>query len=104
VTVLVETTPVLGTERTSRLDRAQEAMVDGFAQARNTIVAIAESSVDVIERLCAQARHPEQVEVKFGLKFAASGGVIVAGVSGEASLEVTLTYSVTPLRVSTPGV
>jgi hypothetical protein len=51
----------------------------------------------MIERLCLQARHPGQVEVKFGLKFAANGGVIVAGVSGEASLEVTLTYAVAPV-------
>jgi hypothetical protein len=96
VTVLVETSPVAGTEMTSRLDRAQEAMGDGFAHARDTIVGIAESSVEMIDRLCGQTRQPEQVEVKFGLKFAANGGVIVAGVSGEASLEVTLTYAVTP--------
>jgi hypothetical protein len=90
----------MGTERTSaRLDRAQEAMADGFERARETIVGIAQSSVDVIARLQQQARHPEQIEVKFGLKFSASGGVIVAGVSGEASLEVTLTYRVPPAPV-----
>jgi hypothetical protein len=34
------------------------------------------------------------VEVEFGLKFSASGGVIMAGVAGEASLKVTLGYDV----------
>jgi hypothetical protein len=32
--------------------------------------------------------------VEFGLKFSASGGVIMAGVAGEASLKVTLGYDI----------
>ena len=36
--------------------------------------------------------RPDEVEVRFGLKFSAQGNVIVAGAAGEATLEVTLTY------------
>jgi Trypsin-co-occurring domain 1 len=32
--------------------------------------------------------------VEFGLKFTASGGVIIAGIAGEASLAVTLGWDV----------
>jgi hypothetical protein len=45
--------------------------------------------------------HPQEVEVKFGLKFAAEGSVIIAGASGEATLEVTLTYK-QPAQPPTP--
>jgi hypothetical protein len=34
------------------------------------------------------------VDVEFGLKFSASGTVIMAGVAGEASLKVTLGYDI----------
>jgi hypothetical protein len=38
------------------------------------------------------ATRPARVEVEFGLRFSASGGVIMAGVAGEATLRVTLSY------------
>ena len=47
----------------------------------------------MIDRAGAAAR-PDRVEVEFGLKFSASGAVIMAGVAGEASLKVTLGYDV----------
>ena len=47
----------------------------------------------MIDKAGAAAR-PDRVEVEFGLKFSASGGVIMAGVAGEASLKVTLGYDV----------
>ena len=47
----------------------------------------------MIEKAGAAAR-PDRVEVEFGLKFSASGGVIMAGVAGEASLKVTLGYDI----------
>ena|GEM_PF-4297582 len=36
--------------------------------------------------------RPDEVQVKFGLKFTAAGNVILAGASGEATLEISLTY------------
>jgi hypothetical protein len=47
----------------------------------------------MIDKTGAAAR-PDRVEVEFGLKFSVSGGVIMAGVAGEASLKVTLGYDV----------
>lgn len=94
VELLVETAPVAGSEPTStRLDRAGEVVADAFDRAQSAIVAVATSTVDTIGRLGEQAVRPQQVQVKFGLKFTAKGNVIVAEASGEATLEVTLTYN-----------
>ncbi|MDR1999555.1 MAG: hypothetical protein LBQ06_06395 [Frankiaceae bacterium] len=90
---MVETVRVAGNEPTSVRDRAQAAAVESLDQVNAAIVAVAESVTEVIDQLAVAARRPEQVEVTFGLKFAASGNAFVAAVSGEASLEVKLTYS-----------
>ena len=93
VELLVETTPVAGTEQTSALDKAQEAVAEAFDRAQSAIVAVAVSTV--AQRSASWGKrsvHPDEMEVKFGLKFSAQGNVIVAGAAGEATLEVTLTY------------
>jgi hypothetical protein len=93
VTLLVEASAAGGSENTSsRLERAQDAVTDAFDRAQGAIVAVATSTVGTIGELGRRSVHPDEVEVKFGLKFAAEGSVIVAGVSGEATLEVSLTY------------
>jgi hypothetical protein len=93
VDLLVETVPVAGSEPASaKLDRAQEAVTDAFDRARHAIVAIAESTVSTVGELGGRAVRPDEMEVRFGLKFSAQGSVIVAGAAGEATLEVTLTY------------
>ncbi len=48
-----------------------------------------------------QAARPDRVEVQFGLRFSASGGVIMAGVAGEASLWSR--SAMTPGRGPPPG-
>jgi hypothetical protein len=68
-------------------------VADAFGRAQEVIVEAARSTAAVIERAGAAAR-PDRVEVEFGLKFSASGGVIMAGVAGEASLKVTVSYDV----------
>jgi hypothetical protein len=92
VELLVETSPVAGSEPTSTLSRAQEAVGDAYERAQAAIVAVASSTVDVIGQLSESAVRPEQVAVTFGLKFSAQGNVVLAGASGEATLEVTLRY------------
>ena len=100
VTLLVEATAAGGSENTSsRLERAQVAVTDAFDRAQTAIVAVAASTVDTIGQLGRCALRPEEVEVKFGLKFAVDGSVIIAGASAEATLEVTLKYRQAP----TPG-
>lgn len=92
VEVLVETTPVAGTEQTSRIDSAVDQVDGAFARAQATIVEIATSTVDAVRTAAARAARPDQLEVEFGLKFSVKGDVIVAGASGEATLKVKLVY------------
>lgn len=90
VELLVETVPVVRPEPTSSSGRAQHAVADAFERAQSAIVAVAASTVEVIGEMGQQAVRPDEVEVTFGLKFSEYGDVVVAGASGEASLEVTL--------------
>ncbi len=95
VEIAVEAVPVTGTEPTAgRAGKAAGNVLEAFARAQDAIVEVARSTAQVIDRAGAAAR-PDRVEVEFGLSFSASGGVIMAGVAGEASLKVTLGYDVT---------
>lgn len=93
VDVLVETTAIAGTEPASAADAAREKMADSFERAKDTIVAVAKSTVDMITRLprTAMAR-PATVEVEFALGFTASGSVLLAGAGATANLTVRLAY------------
>ena len=94
VLIEVEAVPVAGTEPTAgRAGKAAESVLKAFDRAQDAIVAVAKSTAQVIEKAGAAAR-PDRVEVEFGLKLSASGGVIMAGVAGEATLKVTLVYDV----------
>lgn len=93
VDLLVATVVLPGSEQTSgRLDRAGQKVVDAFDAAQAAIEAIAVRVAGTVASLSGQAVHPGSVAVEFGLSFTASGGVLVAGASGEASLKVTITY------------
>jgi Trypsin-co-occurring domain 1 len=93
-----EAVPVAGTEPTSgRVSKAAEGVAGAFERAQDVIIEVARSTAGMIERAGAAAR-PDRVDVEFGLKFTASGGVIMAGVAGEASLAVTLSYDVAGRR------
>ena len=102
VEIEVEAIPVAGTEATSgRVSKAAGNVADAFGRAQETIIEVARSTAEMIERAGAAAR-PDRVEVEFGLKFSASGGVVMAGVAGEASLKVTLSYEVAGRPVAEP--
>lgn len=88
----VEAVMVAGSEQTSTLGRAQHAVSEAFDRAQEAIVAVATSTVATIAELGQRAVRPDEVQVKFGLKFTAQGNVVVAGASGEATLEVSMTY------------
>lgn len=94
IEVMVETTPVAGTEQTSR--DATERVADAFDRAKETILEVAASTVDLIETAGARGARPDHLQVEFGLKFSVKGTVIVAGASGEATLVVRLTYDAAP--------
>ncbi len=109
VQVLVETVPepepVAGPEpadgpqtaagpepRSALADKAADGLVDAFDHAQDVIEAIATRLAGTVESLAERAVHPDTVEVEFGLAFTASGGIVVAGSSVQASLRVTIGY------------
>jgi Trypsin-co-occurring domain 1 len=110
IEIEVEAVPVAGTEPTSgRAAKAAGSVLEAFSRAQDAIIAVAKSTAQMIEQAGAAAR-PDRVEVEFGLKFSVSGGVIMAGVAGEASLKVTLGYDMAarpvaaaPLSAAAPG-
>ena len=98
-----EAVVVAGTEPTSgAAGRAAANVLGAFGRAQEAIIEVAKSTAQMIEKAGASAR-PDRVEVEFGLKFSASGGVIMAGVAGEASLKVTLGYDVASRPAVTPS-
>jgi hypothetical protein len=92
--IQVEAVVVAGTQPTSgKAAKAAGTVLDAFDRAQDTIIQVAKSTAEMINRTGTAVRS-DRVDVEFGLKFTASGGVIMAGVSGEASLTVTLGYDV----------
>jgi len=102
IEIEIEAVRVAGTEPTSgKAAKAAESVRDAFTRAQETIIEVAKSTAEMIDRAGAAVR-PDRVEVEFGLKFTASGGVIMAGVAGEASLTVTLGYDVASSPAAMP--
>jgi hypothetical protein len=103
IEIEVEAVPVAGTEATSgRAEKATGSVLEAFGRAQDAIIEVARSTAQMIEKAGAAAR-PDRVDVEFGLKFSASGTVIMAGVAGEASLKVTLGYDVTARPAGIPA-
>lgn len=73
-------------------DKAADGLVDAFDHAQDVIEAIATRLAGTVSSLAERAVHPDTVELEFGLSFTASGGIVVAGSSVEASLRVTIGY------------
>jgi hypothetical protein len=90
--VLLEVTPVAGSEQTSAAGRATDYVATAFERAQSAVEAIAVSTARTIGRVSRRVGRPESVEVEFGVKVSAKGDVIVAGSSGEASLKVKIVY------------
>jgi hypothetical protein len=104
IEIEVEAVPVAGTEAVSgRAERAAGSVLEAFGRAQDAIIEVARSTAQMIDKAGAAAR-PDRMDVEFGLKFSASGGVIMAGVAGEASLKVTLGYDVTARSAGVPAV
>jgi hypothetical protein len=102
--VLVEPGPAAGPAFAPRVDAPVGQLEGAFTQAENTIAAIASSTVQAIQNAAERAARPDHVEVTFGLSFSADGSVIVAGASGQASLQVTLIYDGAPKADGHAGV
>lgn len=93
IEVLVEVAPVAGTEPTSLPgQKAMDYVTGAFERAQSAVEEIAVSTARTVGRVGRRVGPPKTVEVEFGLKVSAKGDVIVAGVSGEACLKVTIAY------------
>ena len=102
IEIEVEAALVAGTEPPSgRAAKAAGNALEAFGRAQDAIIEVAKSTAQMIEKAGAAAR-PDRVDVEFGLKFSASGGVIMAGVAGEASLKVTLGYDIAASPAAVP--
>ncbi len=102
VELLFETVPVAGSEATAKPGDVAGRVVDAFDRVKDAIVEVAASTVEVIERTTQLAARPDHLQVQFGLKVTANGNVVVAGVSAEASVMVTLVYDAKPAEPA-PG-
>jgi hypothetical protein len=107
VEVLIETTPVPGTEPTvfgrQPPKEGAEEVADVFSKAQATILSIATTTAAVLDKASRAAVHPESLAVEFGLKFSTEGHIIVAKATAEASLKVTLTYAKAHPQPSLPN-
>jgi hypothetical protein len=92
VPVLVETIAVPGTEPTAGRKTTAERAQEMFSRAQAVVEQFALTAVQIGERVAANGRRPDQLEVAFGLKFSATGDVVVASASTEASLSVKIVY------------
>ena len=102
IEIEVEAVPVAGTEATSgRTARAAGNVLEAFGRAQDAIIEVAKSTAEMIDKAGTAAR-PDRVDVEFGLKFSASGTVIMAAATGEASLKVTLGYNATARPAGAP--
>ena len=103
IEIEAEAVPVAGTEATAgRAERAAGNVLEAFGRAQDAIIEVARSTAQMIEKAGAAAQ-PDRADVEFGLKFSASGTVIMAGVAGEASLKVTFGYEVTARPAAVPA-
>jgi hypothetical protein len=67
-------------------------VLDLFVQSQLVIESMAREIGTTLSKITDVAFHPDEVEIAVGLKFAASGHIIVSSASAEASLQVKFTY------------
>jgi hypothetical protein len=88
-----ETIPASGSELSSgRLNRASNNVLEAFERAKDAIVEVASSVVDLIGKAAARAPGPDLLGIGSGVGFPAPDDAIVAGVSAHSSQLVRLVY------------
>ena len=93
----METVVPPGTEPTSgRMDEAVRRVGEAFDRAQDVVVEMGVKAAGSVQELARRSARPDELAVEFGLMFTASGGVVIAGASAEASLKVTITYTRPP--------
>jgi hypothetical protein len=98
VEVLVEATQLGGNEATSAIDRASGQVADVVDRVRSTVRAVAESVTGMAADLAAsRVARPEHIEVEIGLGFSVKGSVVLVAGGADASLKITLAYTLPPV-------
>jgi Trypsin-co-occurring domain 1 len=92
VEVQVVTVKTAGSEQTSAISKAKDATTDLFGHAQFVIEAFADQVGGTIAKIRNTIGSPDEVQVELGLSFSASGNVLIASSTGEASIRVTFTY------------
>ncbi|MFC6082132.1 CU044_2847 family protein [Sphaerisporangium aureirubrum] len=92
VTLDLEVSQKAGSEPLSRLGDAAHAAHDAFVRAQDAILEVAASTAATMTAARSRGAAPTVMEVEFGLKFSTTGSVVIAGVSGEATITVKMTY------------
>jgi hypothetical protein len=94
IEVLVEAVVPPGSEPTSgRADEAIRKVGEAFDRAQDVVVEMGVKAAGSVQALADRSAHPDELAVEFGLAFTASGGLVIAGASAQASLKVTIKYN-----------
>ncbi|MFC0623263.1 CU044_2847 family protein [Kribbella deserti] len=91
IPVLVEAVVGPGFQRTGS-SKPVEKLQGMFTRAEAVIEQLALTAVQIGERVAAQSARPDEIEVQFGLKFSATGDIVIASAGAEASLGVRVVY------------
>ncbi|MGH3880968.1 MAG: CU044_2847 family protein [Actinophytocola sp.] len=88
--LLVEVTALPG-EQVTRGGRAERVVAHAGETIQDSLRRVLPTLRDVVEQIRSTVDDGDQVELEFGLKFAADARVVIAGTSAEASLQIRLT-------------
>lgn len=73
------------------VDNVKQKATDAFHSALGTIGALATATANSLRGLD-EASVPDEIQLRFGMKLTGEYGAVVAKVSGETQISVTLTY------------
>lgn len=73
------------------VDDVKQKATDAFYSALETIGALATATANSLRGLD-EASAPDEIQLRFGIKLTGEYGAVVAKVSGETQISVTLTY------------
>ena len=89
--VYVEAETAYGYEDTTSAKEHLATISGAFTRARETISQVCMSMVRTVKAMDKEIT-PNEFQVQFGIKFGGEAGVMLASVSSEATLTITMTY------------
>ena len=89
--VLVETQDPA--TRIERAGRAGKTVAEAALSLRDALGSVTAAASDVLSGFQSMAHRPDEVEIRLGVNFDATFGMVIANASAGATLEVTLRWS-----------